>query len=232
MPRDSSLRRTSFASTLVLLGFVACSNSQPANPTDAGSDATQGPNDSGSDGAWATCASPGQATPGPAGTRCKGDDSGPDTVQPTSATSCHPDAGDDGGTSDCPYGDTVYGHESYDDDCKYHVTWASTPICESAAGVLFTVVVTNATDNSPLVNAHTLSEAFTTTPGDASCDDQSTHPAPSGGVLTEDPPGTYSGRVVFDAPGQWTLRFHFHEECADIFPDSPHGHAAFHLTIP
>jgi hypothetical protein len=42
----------------------------------------------------------------------------------------------------------------------------------------------------------------------------------------------YAGPVIFDAPGDWTLRFHLHEECDDTLDDSPHGHAAFHITVP
>ena len=44
--------------------------------------------------------------------------------------------------------------------------------------------------------------------------------------------GVYSGAVAFDAPGEWTVRFHIQEQCDDICDDSPHGHAAFHLTVP
>ena len=51
-------------------------------------------------------------------------------------------------------------------------------------------------------------------------------------ILGEGPPGTYTGRIVFDEAGEWTVRFHFNENCLDVLPDSPHGHAAFHLTLP
>ena len=44
--------------------------------------------------------------------------------------------------------------------------------------------------------------------------------------------GIYQGTVVFNGPGEWTVRFHIHEECADLLPDSPHGHAAFHIDVP
>jgi hypothetical protein len=68
---------------------------------------------------------------------------------------------------------------------------------------------------------------------DGGCDNVSTHPGPNSGVvLDEGPPGTYSGRIAFDQPGQWTVRFHFHEECADLRDTSPHGHVAFHITVP
>ena len=59
------------------------------------------------------------------------------------------------------------------------------------------------------------------------------HPGPNSGVkLAEGPPGTYTGNIQFDQAGQWTVRFHFNEDCADLLPDSPHGHAAYHFTVP
>jgi hypothetical protein len=141
----------------------------------------------------------------------------------------------------------MFGKESDDDDCKYHVKWTSTPICEAAPGVIFTVTVTHKTDGSPLTGANPGLEVFTTSPGDwdsaTFCDTQSTHPAvppppPPGAPvtgywpLTEGQPGTYSGHVVFDQAGQWTIRYHFNHNCLDVFPDSPHGHAAYHITVP
>jgi hypothetical protein len=173
------------------------------------------------------------ATSGPADTHCADGDGGM-TVQPTSAADCHLDAGDvDAGAPSCPYGDTMFGQESDDDDCKYHVKWSAGSFCEGAGGVPITVIATNKGDASPLTGANTIVEFFTTTPGDAGCDDMSTHPGVNSGVmLVEGPPGTYTGRLVFDAPGAWTMRLHFHEECADVAGASPHGHAAYHLTLP
>jgi hypothetical protein len=188
------------------------------------------------------------ATAGAADTHCGGDDAGAAAqVQSVSAASCcagaDASAGDDGGDEGCDYGDTMYGHEADDDDCKYHITWTSTPICEGTPGSQFVVTATykSRTDDAgaplPLTGANPMTEVFTTTPVDAGgvpyCDDMSTHPGPtSGNHMVEGPPGTYTANVVFDQPGQWTLRFHFNEECADIADDSPHGHAAFHITVP
>jgi hypothetical protein len=131
----------------------------------------------------------------------------------------------------------MFGMEGDDDDCKYHVSWTSTPICEGAAGVTFTVTAVHLTDNSPVANIPSgiLLEPFIPSVADAACDTHSTHPSPSdGSYLIETPAGSgiYVGPVVFDAPGVWTLRFHLHEECADLLDDSPHGHAAFHITVP
>jgi hypothetical protein len=144
-------------------------------------------------------------------------------------------AGDDGGAEACPYGDTMFGTEGDDDDCKYHLKWSSSPLCEGGPGVTFTVTITNKTDGSPVSDVDGIAlEAFIPTTLDASCDDRSTHPSPSSPNLLETPAGSgvYKGNVEFDAPGEWTLRFHIHEECGDLVPDSPHGHAAFHLTLP
>jgi hypothetical protein len=163
--------------------------------------------------------------------------SSPSSRPSGSAPDCHPDAAAPDAGGSCPYNMTVFGQESDDDDCKYHVKWSSTSICEQTTpgvgAVNVKVVVTHEGDGSPLTGANTVVEFFTTTPGDADCDNMSVHPGFNSGVtLTEGPPGTYTGPLYFDAPGQWTMRFHFHEECADIFPDSPHGHAAYHLTVP
>jgi hypothetical protein len=126
----------------------------------------------------------------------------------------------------------MFGQESDDDDCKYHVKWSSSPICQGADGVAFTVIATNKTDSSPLTGAKPYAEVFTTSPADAGCDNVSNHPSPNSGVnLVEGPPGTYTGKVQFDQAGQWTVRFHFHAECDDLLDDSQHGHAAYHITV-
>ena len=218
-------------------GAVACSStSTPNNPIDAALPYT-GPADAAPhDAVAAMCASPGMPTPGPADTHCIDTDGGV-ISQPTSLADCHPDVGVPDAPDMCPYGDTRFGLESDDDDCKYHVKWSSSAICEQTApgvgAVMVTVVATHKADGTPLTGANTIVEFFTTTPGDAACDDMSTHPGYNSGVmLTEGPPGTYTGPLYFDAKGAWTMRFHFHEECADILPTSPHGHAAYHVTVP
>jgi hypothetical protein len=214
-------------SALVAAFAAACSSSsnqqQPSeNAPDAG------------DGAVACV--PGGPTPGPADTHCAG------MVQPTSEASCVPDAGpaaDAGPGDDCPYGDTMFGHEADDDDCKYHVVWSSTAICENAS-VLFTVTLTNLGDGSPVANIPrgVMVEPFIPATLDASCDDKALQGAPLstsiGSYLPETPAGSgiYQGPVIFPAGGEWTLRFHIHEECEDTLPDSPHGHAAFHIDVP
>jgi hypothetical protein len=163
-------------------------------------------------------------------------------MQSTSEASCHPDAGSDAGASDagaesCPWGATLFGHEADDDDCKYHVVWSATPICENTP-VLFTVTLTSLADNnSPVANIPKgiMVEPYIPVSLDASCDDKGSTISPSiGQYLPETPAGSgiYQGPVTFTAPGEWTLRFHIHEECSDLMPDSPHGHAAFHIDVP
>ena len=220
--------RLRFLGSAVALVLLAACTSSTSSPSDAG---TTGGSD-GSSGA-ASCSAPGQPTVGAADTHCQGM-----TPQPVSEASCHVDAaaGDDGGADACPYGDTIFGNEGDDDDCKYHVKWSSTPLCEGGPGVTFTATITNKTDGTPVsgVPDGIALEAFIPTTLDASCDDRSTHPSPSSPNLVETAAGSgvYKGNVEFDAPGEWTLRFHIHEECGDAVPSSPHGHAAFHLTLP
>ena len=233
---------------------VACSSDDTSNNnpgTDAGAkDSTSGQDTStGTDSAPppadtgpTTCSNPGSATQGPADTHCQGQQ-----PQPVSAGSCFvdaaaddaggDDAGDDGGGDTCDYGDTMFGQEGDDDDCKYHVKWSASPICEGNDGVTFTVNVTTKTDGAKVtgIPQGIRPEVFIPTTLDAACDDQSTHPSPSKNPLLVETPagsGTYVGKVIFDAPGEWTVRFHIHEECADLLEDSPHGHAAFHVTVP
>jgi hypothetical protein len=143
-------------------------------------------------------------------------------VQSTNASSCNSAGAGSAGPID--YGDTMYGNDGDDDDCKYHVHWTSTPIYE-ATHVTFTVSATKLADNdAPLTGANTSIEAFLT----------AIHPAPPlRQTTTETPPGTYAvSPVQFDAPGRWTVRFHFFETCDDSLPDSPHGHAAFYVDVP
>jgi hypothetical protein len=130
-------------------------------------------------------------------------------------------------TSD--YGATMYGTEGDDDDCKYHVSYDATPLCEND-GVYFIVTAHYLTrDGAPLTGACTQAEVC--------LNNEHVGPPPSDVVgsepVVEGPPGTYTiGPVVFDEPGTWTVRFHFNELCCDILADSPHGHAAFFVDVP
>ncbi len=137
---------------------------------------------------------------------------------------------------DGEYGSTQYGTEADDDDCKYHVSYTASPICENN-GTYFVVTASYLAKTladgglAPLENASTFAEICLS----------STHPAPAVDArppygnqqVVEGPPGTYTiGPVQFDAPGNWTVRFHFNEFCCDVEDDSPHGHAAFFVNVP
>ncbi|HEY5147624.1 MAG TPA: hypothetical protein VII82_12710 [Polyangiaceae bacterium] len=209
-----------------------------------------------------SCASPGEATPGPADDHCTA--GGMDIKQPTDQASCNVagpadggddganvdnatggDAGDDasavpldgGPTGDCDpseFGPAMYGTKGSDvtkgsdDDCKYDVQWTSTPICEGGNGVYFTVSATKRVDGTPLTGAMPYIESV------QACSHPSPNPPPPAVNSTEEiSPGTYKiGPIVFDRPGGWVVRFHFFGSCDDFLPTSPHGHAAFFVTVP
>lgn len=236
-------------------GLVACQSddSSPKSAADAStvmSDAglSQGSPDAST--GTASCASPGAAISGAAASRCVAEDGGVALQRESEDSCCDPavknlpaicSAAPDGGDDEdaCDYGATLFGTSGYDDDCKYDVSWTSTPLCEGTGGVEFTVTAKDATDGSPVTGGSYKMEAFTTTPGDPSspsyCDNQSLHPSPTDeAAMTETPAGSgiYKVKMVFDAAGKWTIRFHFHENCADVLDDSPHGHAAFFVNIP
>jgi len=117
----------------------------------------------------------------------------------------------------------LFGSEGDDADCKYHVKWSATDVTQGS-DVTFTVTATNKTDGSALVGAMPYAEIFL----------DATHPAPNTDVKTmEDPDGTYTiGPVRFDAPGEWTVRFHFFHHCTDVDEASPHAHVAFRVEVP
>ena len=231
----------------------ACSVDSVATASDAGSDASDAAaTDTGVD----ACVAASTATSGAADTHCTGR-----ATQVTSGGSCavdagtsdagddSADAGDDASTDDastdagadaavgCGYGATMFGQEGDDDDCKYHLVWTTTgDICNSTTGTSFSVTVTNKSDGSPAANltGGLLVETFVSL-ADGGCDDQSKHAgSDTGTTLTETPAGSgiYVGTVAFDTAGLWTMRFHIREDCTTALADSPHGTAAFHLTVP
>lgn len=143
------------------------------------------------------------------------------TVQAVNASACHADGGS--GIAPGGYGATLFNAEGDDDDCKYHLSWTSSPMKENE-DVTFTVQATEKASGKFATGAQIVAEAFL----------NDTHPAPNSGQATvEGNDGTYSiGPVRFDAPGRWTVRFHLHQDCVDLTPDSPHGHAAFFVEVP
>ena len=136
------------------------------------------------------------------------------------ASSCQA-TGADAGTLN--YGETMYNAEADDDDCKYHVKFTTTAV-RQRTNVNFTVTATVKETGAAATSANLLAEVYL----------NETHPAPNTNQkTTEQSGGTYVvGPVQFDAPGQWTVRFHLHDNCSDEPADSPHGHAAFLIGVP
>jgi hypothetical protein len=128
----------------------------------------------------------------------------------------------DGGAPTVDYGATMFNAEGDDDDCKYHVAWTATPIRQDQ-NVTFNVTLTKLADGTPATGAGMRAEVYLT----------ELHPAAPPGEAKESAGGKYAlGPLRFDAPGDWTIRFHFFEDCDDAPEDSPHGHAAFFVHVP
>jgi hypothetical protein len=135
-------------------------------------------------------------------------------------------AADDAGTSLNEYGPTLDNQSGSDDDCKYDVTWTSSPI-RANVDVTFTVTAKRrADDDAPETGGDLTPEIFLDpiTPGDTARSVSTETPAGSGTYLM--------GPVRFTKAGTWTVRFHFNELCSDDPADSPHGHIAFFVTVP
>jgi hypothetical protein len=137
------------------------------------------------------------------------------------------DAGADP-TNTGDYGPTMYGSAADDDDCKYYISWVSTPIKENT-DTYFTVTAIRLADGKPATCAGLRPDISLSL----------THGAPAPrDPAAEIAPGVYQvGPIRFDAPGNtpghyWTVRFHLYEECNDSREDSPHGHAAFYVSVP
>jgi hypothetical protein len=141
-----------------------------------------------------------------------------------------PDAStsDDGGVPSSDYGPTMYGSAGNDDDCKYYVSWISTPIQEHV-NTYFTVTAIRLQDGKPATCAGIIPEVSLDPPDGG----LSLHGLPGTPPSPEIMPGVYRvGPIPFDKPGTWTVRFHLYEECGDSHDDSPHGHAAFFVDVP
>jgi len=145
------------------------------------------------------------------------------------------------GTPDChlahdaDYGDTLFNASGVDDDCKYDVSWTSTPI-RKGENVTFTVTAKSKSSGAPLekiaaqpAGAVALSRVEPYIP----CDLMHVPPiADLHATIKETAPGVFSvGPIVFDKSERWVVRFHFYEECVDS-ETSPHGHAAFFVDVP
>jgi hypothetical protein len=148
-------------------------------------------------------------------------DAAPEEGGASADASAGGDAGGDNGGSG--YGPTENGSEGDDDDCKYHLKWASTKVTENT-DVTFQVTVTKKTESAPLTGGNVDTETFL---GDSHIapDTKPTGKEIGGGVYQVGP-------IRFDQPGKWTVRFHINEACDDLLGSSPHGHAAFFVNVP
>lgn len=136
---------------------------------------------------------------------------------------------------DADYGETMYNDSGDDDDCKYHLSWTSTPI-RKGAQVTFSVTLTSKADGAPLERiAAQQPGAFAVSRIEPFIPCKPAHRAPAADLkapIRESAPGVYSvGPVVFDESARWAIRFHLYEECVDSIT-SPHGHAAFFVDVP
>jgi allantoicase len=131
----------------------------------------------------------------------------------------------DGGAVVPEMGEPLFNSEGYDDDCKYHVSWTSTPIRKNEL-VTFTVTLEGLDPAGPVKGADIDTDVFM---GD-------TIVAPNtGSTSTESPAdsGTYKvGPIKFTQSGEWVVELHFFEECSDEPADSPHGHIGFRINVP
>jgi len=124
------------------------------------------------------------------------------------------------------YREPNFGTEADDDDCKYRVSFTNTCIAVGEP-VMFSLSLTRKQDGQPGSGTNpAFPEVF--------LESDVTHISPSNDITaTEGPDGTYRiGPVIFDVPGRWVIRFHYFENCSDVAPDSPHGHAAFYIDVP
>jgi len=153
----------------------------------------------------------------------------------------HPAEAGATGTPDCnlahdaDYGETHFNASSADDDCKYQVSWTSTPIRKGEA-VTFTVTMKSKATGAPLeriASQEPTAGALSRVEPYIPCDP--THLPPVADLrasIKETAPGVFSvGPIVFDRSARWAVRFHIYEECVDS-ESSPHGHVAFFVDVP
>src|SRR5579859_2290476 len=143
------------------------------------------------------------------------------------------DAGNDSNCGETGYGVTNYGTSAADDDCKYDVSWTSTPVCRTG-NVYFMVTVKKRAgadggaatpDGPPLTGASVSAEVVHS--------DCVTIALNATQTTVEQGDGVYKvGPIVFGKSGQWSVRFHLNGCCSDELPDSPHGHVAFWVNVP
>jgi len=171
----------------------------------------------------AACKTPGSSDEGAGGAADEG--SAGDTAGASAAADCNL-------AHDASYGDTLYNSSGDDDDCKYHVSWTSTPVAVNQ-DVRFTVTATLKDGTTPLEGLSSGMNALSRVELYVPC--APTHFPPASDArptIKETSPGVYTaGPIRFDEPGRWVVRFHFYESCLDQ-ETSPHGHVAFFVDVP
>ena len=232
-----TFRDQSFAvAVLALLVAAGCSSSsdEPASlATGPVGGAVEGPADDHCDGRStgvsdpAVCMTPGTADGDDAAAAAAGDED-----DGTAGAEGTPDCNQ---VHDAEYGDTQYNDSGEDDDCKYNVSWTSTPVRKGQA-VTFTVTANSKATGEPLERiSDQPSGAFALSRVEPYVPCHPTHFPPASdarAAIAEVSPGVYSvGPLVFDQSGRWVVRFHFYESCFDS-EASPHGHAAFFVDVP
>ncbi len=135
-------------------------------------------------------------------------------------------------THDAEYGDTLYGSDGDDDDCKYHAAWTSTPIRVNE-NVTFTLTTSDLATQMPLAALSdgkiplTRLDVYEPCQPNRRGPDQNNDP-----TITQTAPGVFTaGPIKFDQSGRWVVRFHLYEQCVDG-DVSPHGHIAFFIDVP
>jgi hypothetical protein len=196
-----------WVSSIALAGVTGCSSSDSKDGSTGDLGPAGGPIDAGAVAA-----------------RCATANDGGPLVTTVDPAACMPDAGElpDGSEEEEEYPPTMFGAEGDDDDCKYHIAFTTTPVHRNT-DVTFTVTATFKDGGAPVLMALPYIESY--------LDD--THPIPNAPTqTTEVGNGTYTiGPIRFDAAGDWTVRFHFNDQCTDS-EESPHGHGAFFIRVP
>jgi hypothetical protein len=143
-------------------------------------------------------------------------------VEPVVVSQASCEATPPGGDEEVP--EVHYNAEADDDDCKYHVSFTTTPVRRNENVTVTVTASLLAGSKGPVSGAKVGIEGVIPVP-------LSVLPN-NGTTTTESSPGVYTiSPVKFDKPGRWTITYHLFETCHDLV-DSPHGHASFYIDVP
>ena len=233
---------------VTLTALVNCGSATPSHSANGTSAAVLGPNDAHcvarplgiSDPAICTSTAGASSFAGATGvTAGGGGTGGTSQAEPGGGGSSAGTAGAAGVdcnlAHDSGYGDTLFDSAGDDDECKYHVSWTSTPV-EKGKPFTLTVSATSLATGEPLEHIAAQDPgkpALSRIEPFLPC--QPSHPTPTKDYeapVTEISPGTFTvGPVVFDESGRWAIRYHFYEECFNNVT-TPHAHIAFFVNVP